>query len=109
MDVFRAFADHLSELADLAGAFRIFGIRSEEHTSELQSHSDIVCRLLLEKKKNTVLITLPSATTSNKKQMFKAKSTCTTTAQFSQMRLMNRVWPTSQSYAAIRIQVCDTA
>src|SRR5260221_3843638 len=26
--------------------------RSEEHTSELQSHSDLVCRLLLEKKHN---------------------------------------------------------
>src|SRR5437588_5482461 len=26
--------------------------RSEEHTSELQSHSELVCRLLLEKKKN---------------------------------------------------------
>src|SRR5438132_8829089 len=29
--------------------------RSEEHTSELQSHSDLVCRLLLEKKKLTLL------------------------------------------------------
>src|SRR5947207_8448049 len=29
-----------------------FSKRSEEHTSELQSHSDLVCRLLLEKKKN---------------------------------------------------------
>src|SRR5436190_5067732 len=28
--------------------------RSEEHTSELQSHSDLVCRLLLEKKKNKI-------------------------------------------------------
>src|SRR5436190_16383222 len=28
--------------------------RSEEHTSELQSHSDLVCRLLLEKKKDSV-------------------------------------------------------
>src|SRR5438034_7004837 len=28
-----------------------FPLRSEEHTSELQSHSDLVCRLLLEKKK----------------------------------------------------------
>src|SRR5260221_9588720 len=28
-------------------------MRSEEHTSELQSHSDLVCRLLLEKKKKT--------------------------------------------------------
>src|SRR2546421_7081514 len=28
-------------------------MRSEEHTSELQSRSDLVCRLLLEKKKNS--------------------------------------------------------
>src|SRR5215211_1210821 len=28
--------------------------RSEEHTSELQSHSDLVCRLLLEKKKTAL-------------------------------------------------------
>src|SRR5690349_23814435 len=28
-----------------------FGLRSEEHTSELQSRRDLVCRLLLEKKK----------------------------------------------------------
>src|SRR2546428_5494087 len=31
----------------------LLGARSEEHTSELQSRSDLVCRLLLEKKKNT--------------------------------------------------------
>src|SRR5215211_845444 len=37
----------LSRWASPAG----FGNRSEEHTSELQSHSDLVCRLLLEKKK----------------------------------------------------------
>src|SRR2546430_10421881 len=30
-----------------------FAPRSEEHTSELQSQSNLVCRLLLEKKKNT--------------------------------------------------------
>src|SRR5260221_10894300 len=30
--------------------------RSEEHTSELQSHSDLVCRLLLEKKNDNVLL-----------------------------------------------------
>src|SRR5438874_10951138 len=29
------------------------GVRSEEHTSELQSRRDLVCRLLLEKKKKT--------------------------------------------------------
>src|SRR5256886_12563749 len=30
------------------------GLRSEEHTSELQSQSNLVCRLLLEKKKDSV-------------------------------------------------------
>src|SRR5438477_5204528 len=29
--------------------------RSEEHTSELQSHVNLVCRLLLEKKKDTII------------------------------------------------------
>src|SRR5260221_7796019 len=33
--------------------------RSEEHTSELQSHSDLVCRLLLEKKKKTCPTIVP--------------------------------------------------
>src|SRR5260221_7636338 len=33
--------------------------RSEEHTSELQSHSDLVCRLLLEKKKKRLDRTRP--------------------------------------------------
>src|SRR5260221_2202875 len=37
-----------------AGTINIVALppRSEEHTSELQSHSDLVCRLLLEKKKS---------------------------------------------------------
>src|SRR5260221_3957576 len=30
-------------------SYAVFCLRSEEHTSELQSHSDLVCRLLLEK------------------------------------------------------------
>src|SRR5437667_8879755 len=33
------------------GMTRQILVRSEEHTSELQSHHDLVCRLLLEKKK----------------------------------------------------------
>src|SRR5438034_8876386 len=39
--------------ADVAAAVgtNVADTRSEEHTSELQSHSDLVCRLLLEKKK----------------------------------------------------------
>src|SRR5207302_11132013 len=32
---------------------RALGLRSEEHTSELQSRENLVCRLLLEKKKKT--------------------------------------------------------
>src|SRR2546427_3706342 len=40
---------HLSVFYDEAGA--IGRRRSEEHTSELQSQSNLVCRLLLEKKK----------------------------------------------------------
>src|SRR5467141_4617564 len=40
--------------------------RSEEHTSELQSHLNLVCRLLLEKKKKTIEQIIPN--TSNKEQ-----------------------------------------
>src|SRR2546430_3365685 len=41
-------------------------VRSEEHTSELQSQSNLVCRLLLEKKKNPtiyLLLSLPHPST----------------------------------------------
>src|SRR5260370_22622761 len=43
---------HSAALAE-AGQHRLHGgqLRSEEHTSELQSHLNLVCRLLLEKKK----------------------------------------------------------
>src|SRR2546430_10059362 len=62
------FDDWISDLVDIAGlpetaaapTGRTGGVRgaierrrSEEHTSELQSQSNLVCRLLLEKKKNT--------------------------------------------------------
>src|SRR5438034_1492908 len=44
-----------SSISRLASLMMLTGCgkttRSEEHTSELQSHSDLVCRLLLEKKK----------------------------------------------------------
>src|SRR5437773_4897559 len=47
-----------------------FDFRSEEHTSELQSHHDLVCRLLLEKKKklesnNLIKLRLLTYTDSN--------------------------------------------
>src|SRR3989442_6607987 len=42
--------DHAALRATLAGE-RVDALRSEEHTSELQSRPHLVCRLLLEKKK----------------------------------------------------------
>src|SRR5438132_7358642 len=54
--LFRSTDDHgprvVGEPGPLGGLDREVE-RSEEHTSELQSHSDLVCRLLLEKKKKT--------------------------------------------------------
>src|SRR2546430_6955675 len=48
-DIFARPGDVLT-LARIPQTFTVF--RSEEHTSELQSQSNLVCRLLLEKKKN---------------------------------------------------------
>src|SRR2546421_852542 len=42
-------------------ALRAADLRSEEHTSELQSRSDLVCRLLLEKKKTYPFIHRPAS------------------------------------------------
>src|SRR5438034_5974708 len=39
------------DVRQVVSLVRVADERSEEHTSELQSHSDLVCRLLLEKKK----------------------------------------------------------
>src|SRR5690242_21424086 len=49
-------AYELGRGAGVAGgtAPAVFNARSEEHTSELQSHVKLVCRLLLEKKKNNM-------------------------------------------------------
>src|SRR5690606_40220105 len=46
----------LARLREAAGALVEFsqGYRSEEHTSELQSRENLVCRLLLEKKKRQI-------------------------------------------------------
>src|SRR5438034_3516507 len=56
--LFRELADRGPDVGDLVGDVQSpigelaeQGVRSEEHTSELQSHSELVCRLLLEKKK----------------------------------------------------------
>src|SRR5438034_7402252 len=46
-------------LHHIVGAPDVLDYRSEEHTSELQSHSDLVCRLLLEKKKRNTARSAP--------------------------------------------------
>src|SRR5688572_31058976 len=45
----------LKSLKLYVNSFRDVKVRSEEHTSELQSQSNLVCRLLLEKKKNQLI------------------------------------------------------
>src|SRR5947207_12332897 len=44
-------ARNARQTCEVQPAIILSASRSEEHTSELQSHSDLVCRLLLEKKK----------------------------------------------------------
>src|SRR5690242_21366686 len=46
------FAEQLGGTYDVLRSGSVAPKRSEEHTSELQSHVNLVCRLLLEKKKN---------------------------------------------------------
>src|SRR5699024_12111236 len=48
---FRTAGDHFRGDTQILVNGWIHGVRSEEHTSELQSRFDLVCRLLLEKKK----------------------------------------------------------
>src|SRR2546427_3531167 len=52
--------DGFSGWRTAGGAWRD-GMRSEEHTSELQSQSNLVCRLLLEKKKKGQALRAPRA------------------------------------------------
>src|SRR5437667_8250642 len=47
-------------------AHRVLPLRSEEHTSELQSHHDLVCRLLLEKKNKNMQRTNKKTTIVNR-------------------------------------------
>src|SRR5258708_10491117 len=64
-------SDHVAQ-GGIAGQGQLHGkvlwrARSEEHTSELQSPDHLVCRLLLEKKKNTVRHTNHTTTVHNRR------------------------------------------
>src|SRR5258708_17894213 len=54
----RPLDEHRLEWRTVAGELRRGRVRSEEHTSELQSPDHLVCRLLLEKKKKRLTRTL---------------------------------------------------
>src|SRR2546430_9624060 len=56
---------HLPEVDEETEVLLRQGGRSEEHTSELQSQSNLVCRLLLEKKKKSLLYHCPPPTGAN--------------------------------------------
>src|SRR5699024_11997441 len=47
-------AMQIRDVAETTAARICMAVRSEEHTSELQSRFDLVCRLLLEQKKRTI-------------------------------------------------------
>src|SRR5947207_11179459 len=51
VDYYTSYPPDLASLPKVSDVNGKYNVRSEEHTSELQSHSDLVCRLLLEKKK----------------------------------------------------------
>src|SRR2546428_4448442 len=62
--LFRSLAGPLQDMRYAIAEARWSGVlavlRSEEHTSELQSRSDLVCRLLLEKKKKSLVLLIVS-------------------------------------------------
>src|SRR5947207_12196319 len=60
--------------------------RSEEHTSELQSHSDLVCRLLLEKKKR---LKLSGATTVSAAELLGATEVVTNSSMHTLRELVS--------------------
>src|SRR5256885_12108379 len=66
LSMFANFAD-FSNSAMRGVSHSILSLRSEEHTSELQSPCNLVCRLLLEKKKcDTIMYTYSAASTQHK-------------------------------------------
>src|SRR5256886_8928249 len=62
---------------------RVGRVRSEEHTSELQSQSNLVCRLLLEKKKKKKIII--------RNRIAKTKKTILSTLNYSRLNVLKHV------------------
>src|SRR5207249_6193836 len=59
--IVRGIEDAAIEVAEVRASRKVAKVRSEEHTSELQSRFDLVCRLLLEKKnRHSSILTFPN-------------------------------------------------
>src|SRR2546430_5789655 len=56
-DIFSGYRRHYALRLERLWSWMPAAVRSEEHTSELQSQSNLVCRLLLEKKKKKKAVT----------------------------------------------------
>src|SRR2546425_8421778 len=71
-----------SRLGDRGGHGRGMSraLRSEEHTSELQSLAYLVCRLLLEKKKKAAEILAPTSRTTQSRYALTLRSLCVATS-----------------------------
>src|SRR5437773_8221347 len=76
----------------VSGGLAVTFMRSEEHTSELQSHHDLVCRLLLEKKKKK------TTQESQKTQTANSHTTITSKTIPAATKLLKLVIHTSQHY-----------
>src|SRR5438094_2919102 len=62
---YASLVSHPHEVFELIQAAAGAGLRSEEHTSELQSPYELVCRLLLEKKKTSLQLHIKTTNTSH--------------------------------------------
>src|SRR2546430_11822167 len=73
--------NHIGVTSGCAACHDNVHARSEEHTSELQSQSNLVCRLLLEKKKKNKpsksrMVSVPSPNVCNHRHCFTATQSC---------------------------------
>src|SRR2546430_10946937 len=79
--------------------------RSEEHTSELQSQSNLVCRLLLEKKKKTLIRNITSIQTRHLSTTTTPDSTTTTLVEASYTTSLMSSYKSSDDQTSARKQL----
>src|SRR5690242_21024869 len=94
----------LARMIAVAGLSGLALLRSEEHTSELQSHVNVVCRLLLEKKKLDAIIETAIAVLSGlKSKMSNAL------LQLGKLRYGSPTWTEESAQATSLFIICSTS